>query len=372
VLRVHLLYEHGGDYRPHACSYIRMLLPLSHPVNSSALRLSWGAHYEPADILIVERLWKPAHPWSIDSLVDRQRSSGGCFVYAIDDNLLDLSPGRLGGLWTPATEDLMTIQRFAQEADGIIVATPLLGERLVELNERIYVVSNALDERLYKRRSPATPAPATERKILGYMGTVTHDADLAIVSRALRKVLERHRDGLEFQLIGGCSNPDFLKSLEGLPVRVLDPQENARYPKFVEWMTQHVHWDLAIAPLEDSPFTRCKSDMKFLDYSALGIAGVYSRVPAYETSVRHLESGYLVENDWMAWESAIEEVLADDSLRLKLSRNAEEYVRSNRMLEQRAHCWRDVVDSIVGAARANGRATADVRTSPTEPESSLL
>jgi glycosyltransferase involved in cell wall biosynthesis len=119
-------------------------------------------------------------------------------------------------------------------------------------------------------------------------------------------------------------------------------------------MTENVNWDLAIAPLAESPFTLCKSDMKFLDYSALGVAGIYSRVPAYEATVNHLETGYLVENDSNAWEAAIEQLLEDDTLCLTLSTNAEEYVRSNRMLEQTAHCWRDAIISTFTASRKRG------------------
>ncbi len=355
MLRVHILYEHGGDFRPHACSYIRVLLPLSHPVNSPAFQLSWGVHYEPADVVIVERYWKPVNPWSPELLLKRLRADGGCMIYAIDDNLLDLSPDRLG--WVPTPEDLATVQYFAREADGVIVATKRLAERLAPISERVHVVPNALDERLFVRRPSEWAAPTTERKVLGYMGTITHDADLTIISQALRKVLERHPGDLEFQLIGGCSDSAFLNSLDGLPVRVLDVGENARYPQFVRWMTENVHWDVAIAPLEETSFTLCKSDIKFLDYSALGVPGIYSHVPAYQDTVRHLENGYLVKNDADAWVEAIEQLLADDSLRLRLARNAEEYVRSNRMLKQNARRWRDALTSIFcehDAQKVNG------------------
>lgn len=348
-LKVHILYEHGGDFRPYPCSYIRTLLPLSHPVNSADFHLSWGVHYEPADVLIVERFWKPVSPWSLDLFIERVRSDGACLIYAIDDNLLDLSRDRLFG--RPVTiQEVERVRHLAREADAILVSTPLLKERFKELNDRIYVILNALDERLFVRRSLESSLHPTGRKVIGFMGTASHDVDLAIVTRALRKVLKRHCPDFEFQLVGGCSEGAFLEALEGLPVRVLHVGENSQYPKFVQWMTENVHWDLAIAPLAESPFALCKSDIKFLDYSTLGIAGIYSRVPAYGGTVRHLETGYLVENDSDAWQAAMEELLGNDSLRLRLSRNAEEDVRSNRMLEQNAHYWGDAITSIVSGA----------------------
>jgi hypothetical protein len=55
MLKVHVLYEHSGDERPHGCSYIRLLRPLSHPANADELELSWGIKYKSADVLIIER-----------------------------------------------------------------------------------------------------------------------------------------------------------------------------------------------------------------------------------------------------------------------------------------------------------------------------
>jgi glycosyltransferase involved in cell wall biosynthesis len=361
VLRVHILYEHGGDFRPHACPYIRLLQPLSHPSNAGAIRLSWGVHYEPSDVVIVERFWKPVAPWTPESVVKKARADGCCLIYALDDNLLDLTRDRLPwGLWTPGPDDLHWIRYFATEADGIIAATSRLRERLLELNERVYVVPNALDERLFRDRSLTRPRQTNGRRIIGYMGSPTHEVDLMMIQPALRNVLRAHFADVEFQMVGGCLRPDFLRSLDGLPVRVLGFAGDERYPKFVRWMRQHIDWDLALAPIKKTSFTRCKSDMKFLDYSILGVPGIYSRVTAYET-VSHLETGYLVENDPNKWEAAIEQLLADEPLRLFLARNAEQHVRSTRMLEQNAHLWREAIDAISAAVNPRSSDADPVR-----------
>ena len=62
-------------------------------------------------------------------------------------------------------------------------------------------------------------------------------------------------------------------------------------------MRQHLRWDVAIAPLEDDAFTRGKSDLKYLDYAALGIPGVFSDVRPYRDTVRHRETGLLAANE---------------------------------------------------------------------------
>lgn len=355
-LRVHILYEHGRDSRPYGCAYIRLLLPLNHPVNADALSVSAGETYAGADVIMVDRKWFPdVTTTAAQKLIERARADGASIVYSIDDNLLDLQPE---GFNRPpfTTEDLMVLRRFAREADGIIVTTELLKERLSRLNENIFVIPNALDEQLW-RGEPTSEKPAREgntRKVIGYMGTHTHDADLMMILQAVRATLRKHAGQVELQLIGAVADPAVIKAFEGLPVRVLDVGGNVEYPAFARWMTGNVKWDLAIAPLEENVFTRCKSDIKFLDYSAVGIPGIYSRGAVYGETIRHLENGYLADNDTESWIEAFEVMLTDDALRRRMADKAQEYVFSTRTLQQCAVQWREAIASVAGRRDALG------------------
>ena len=80
---------------------------------------------------------------------------------------------------------------------------------------------------------------------------------------------------------------------------------------------------------------------------ALPIAGIYSHVASHEKTVQHLETGYLVSNNPETWEEAFERLLFDDTLRLRLADNAQEYVFSNRTLAHSATRWADAISSIL-------------------------
>jgi glycosyltransferase involved in cell wall biosynthesis len=351
ALRVHVLYEHSEDLRPHGCSYIRLLQPLTHFSNQDIFDVSQGATFTKADVVIVERTWRPDISLSMaEDLVDRVRGDGICLIYSIDDDLLNFQPRLFrNGL---SEEKMRVVRYFAREANGIIVSTECLRERLLGFNSRIVAVPNTLDERLWKSKLDWKLRKArTAGKIIGFMGTYTHDEDLMVVLQPLREVLRKHGDNIEAEFVGGFADPALMRAFEGLPVRVVNVEGNTEYPAFVRWMMQNLRWDLAIAPLEDNPFTHCKSDIKFLDYSALGIAGIYSRVPAYETTVRHLETGYLSSNLPNAWREAFEILFADDFLREKLARQAQEYVYSGRLLENCAQSWREAIYSILNSAQ---------------------
>jgi len=310
---------------------------------ADAFQVTLGTEYARADVLVVGRTWRPGITLELaERLVDQARRDKVCLIYSIDDNLLDLRS---------VPDDVrMIVRHFCREADGILVSTGFLKERLGQINRRICVVPNAIDERLFKSNGDRlTPRKVVgDRKIIGYMGTYTHDADLMMVLQALRTILRKFLGSIELQLVGGLSNSTFINALQGLPVKVLHvPVEDVEYPRFVSWMKNNLHWHLAIAPLEDTYFSRSKSDIKFLDYSALGISGIYSRVPAYEETVRHLETGYLVENTPTAWIEALERILVDDLLREELAKVAQEYVFSTRTLEYCSATWQDAILSIV-------------------------
>ncbi len=347
-IRLHIIYEHGVDLKPFGVAYIRDILPLTHPANASAFQVTYSRDYAAADLVIVERSWKPnlSLPQA-EQLVSQAHQDGACLVYSIDDNLLDLEQVPFAAR--------QAISYFCRAAQGILVSTKYLKERLQHFNPRIHLLPNSLDERLFSENGqhlPVRPLPAQGQAaapvVIGFMGTFTHDADLLMVTQALRTVLRRAGQAVELQITGGVSNPAVLRLFQGLPVQVLRPTpEETAYPNFVAWMKKNMAWDIGIAPLQDTRFTRSKSDIKFLDYSALGIPGVYSRVPSYAETVRHMETGWLAEDSPAAWIEALESLLADAALRRRLAEQAQSYVFAQRTLQHCATAWSAALRSIM-------------------------
>jgi glycosyltransferase involved in cell wall biosynthesis len=336
-VRLHVLYEHSADGRPHGCSHIRLLLPLLHPANEGAWTVTSGTEYLGADVVVVERTWRPGITLeAAETLLDHARRDGACVVYSIDDNLLEAP--------SLARDQQMVVRMFAREAQGVLVSTGSLAERMRRLNEQVVVVPNAVDERLF----PAGPPHRVGSRplVVGYMGTFTHGADLMAVYQALRALARTRRGGVEFQMVGGTADPGVTRALDQIPVRVLSPGERTVYPSFVRWMTEHLRWDLAIAPLDDTIFNRAKSDIKFLDYGALGIPGVFSRVAAYAETVQDGQTGCLVENTVDAWYGALVRLVDAEEARWQTARTAHDHVMSRRTLAVCGRRWQEAITQI--------------------------
>jgi glycosyltransferase involved in cell wall biosynthesis len=168
-----------------------------------------------------------------------------------------------------------------------------------------------------------------------------------MVLAPLRALLRRHSGRVRFELVGGAAEDRDTSLFEGLPFRRLRPRHEDAYPKFVPWMRRHLQWDVAIAPLENDEFTGAKSDLKYLDYGALGVPGVFSDVRPYRETVRHGETGLLAANDPKAWADALERIVSDAPFRRRLAGNAAAEVVGTRMLRTNARAWRTAIEGIV-------------------------
>lgn len=344
IPRLLVLYEYSPVGLPHGSAYIRLLQPLTHPAIDGRFYVTPSPVYygQEAEIVLVDRHWRPdCTPEMAAGLVRDVKRNGAKFVYQIDDDLLALPAD------TPAAQAKREIvTTFLGEADAVLVSTPALRARYASLNEQIRVVGNALDERLIV---PGASQSGTdrERMVLGYMGTLTHDDDLRLLLPALSEVAASLSGPVELQIIGGVADAQTLEQLNQLPFPVTQLRPpTSEYPQFLPWFTGNVRWDIALAPLRDTPFNRAKSDIKFLDYAALGAPGIYSHLPVYADSVRHGETGLLTANDTASWVMALRSLIEQPDLRRELAANARRYLYNERILAVRATEWADALEAI--------------------------
>ena len=320
VLCLHGTYGPGAT--PYGCTYVRLLQPLSHPSLAPRVKLRHGSDLPPdADgVVVIERAWREGPTVAqAETLLEELARRGLPLVHTLDDDLLDLN-GDEPWKGEPASQARRVVRLFAREARGVIVSTPRLGERMARLNPRIEVVPNALDERLFFPDGP----PSRRRRhgdgalTVGYMGTLTHEADLLSVLAPLRAALRARPGRVRFELVGGSARPGLDRLFSGLPFRRLSPGGDHPYPRFVAWMRRTLAWDVVIAPLVPSSFALAKSDLKYLDYAALGAAGIYSAVGPYLDTVRNGETGLLASSE-TEFACALETLLSDGGARRRIA-----------------------------------------------------
>jgi glycosyltransferase involved in cell wall biosynthesis len=229
------------------------------------------------------------------------------------------------------------------------VTTLPLKERFSTHASNIIVIPNNLDERLLIPRfqRPEHSIFPKKRFIIGMMGTYTHDDDLLMVLPAMKEIHEKYPGKVEFQFIGSILREETREQLSELTVHFMRPKaEEGDYPYFLLWFTSQVRWDIALSPLQSTPFNQYKSDIKFLDYCSIGAVGVFSRIPVYEGSVQDRVTGRLVDNESGSWYQAFEECLEDEGLRLSISKGATQYLYSERILAHNYQNWIEALQSV--------------------------
>ena len=146
------------------------------------------------------------------------------------------------------------------------------------------------------------------------MGTATHAGDFGGMRPGLERLWAERPGSFEVTLIG--VDPDAPPG--PYLTRLSPPAEAIPYARFVRWLRDQGPFDVGLAPLIHTPFNHAKSDIKLLDYLALGILPVVSDCPAYRADAETAEHAVLVENLVECWYEALIRIMDDpDAARAK-------------------------------------------------------
>ncbi|MCC6135390.1 MAG: glycosyltransferase [Gammaproteobacteria bacterium] len=245
----------------------------------------------------------------------------------LDDDLLSIDKSHPE--YNHYLEKIQSISLLIESAKLIILSTEALQQSIIKsfgptFAARTFVFRNALDERLWFSKENKTSVKDPGRLRVGYFGSKTHDKDLDLIIEAYylahRLLLEKHRIQIDLEVISGYANPP--RAIKGVSL-IAPPMQKTSYIEFVRWLQSHVNWDFAVAPLINNSLNSAKSDLKFLEYSALGIPGVFSSCGEYANTIIDGQNGLLVSsNSIEEWCSKIVQISLDKKLREQIADTA--------------------------------------------------
>ena len=240
------------------------------------------------------------------------------FVFELDDNRLEI-PSDIPGLdyaRDPAQRAL--IIECLRLADVVRVYSTSLRDLVQPYNANVVVVDGPLDWSAITPR-PLLPGPRPVRVV--YATSRLQDRIGLMVIDPLLKVLDRFPH-VEVTVWGAT-----LDRLAHHP-RVRHKRLVRNYDRFLRQFNNQ-HFDIGLAPLPNDPFHRCKSNNKFREYAACGVAGIYSDTPVYSTSVVNGETGLLVPDDPAAWFEGMAVLIEDETGRRQIADRAQAYAREH-------------------------------------------
>lgn len=284
-----------------------------------------------SDIVVFQREF-PANFSNYLAVMSQAANLEKPVVMDLDDDLLALPvhhPDRVKLNYAKAQIPILT---GMLQATALTVTTPYLADLLRKYNSNIFILPNFLDDSLWQFNAPQVE-PVGDKIRIFYMGTVTHVPDLEMLKPVFRTLAIKYPGRLEFVFYGANLNFE-----ESIPATITNCQsETFVYKEYVK-VALAQKANIAIAPLEDIPYNHCKSTIKFFEYTAMGLPGVYSRVTPYSTVVEEGVNGFTAStiDEWI---DALSQLIENPQLREKIALAAQETVRQDWLLSDHAHLW---------------------------------
>ncbi|HTV41928.1 MAG TPA: glycosyltransferase [Candidatus Sulfotelmatobacter sp.] len=337
------------DPKDTACAYLRLTAPLQrlqdcHEIISLAVcdLVNGKLKIDPrllcaARVLVVQRGMAAILPYQ--TLRQAIPNPAVKIIFELDDALTLIPRNHQGYQYfkslTPRIED------YLKNADMVTVSTPKLKQLYSYFNENIGVLPNTVDTGVWL--APERKRARTDKLSILFSGTVTHEHDLALIEKAIERIIQEFPERVEFMFWGNA--PATLKHYSQVKTVSSFVQKYSDYARQLKSLSV----DLALVPLELTPFNRAKSPIKWLEYSACRIPAIFTNIEAYNQIVEHEKTGWLVPNTTEAWYEAMKTLIQDDALRLSIAANAHRKVMSGCTLRQNAKLWLQVYEKALSS-----------------------
>lgn len=309
-----------------ACWFYRIHLPMSFLIRKHheyGVLVSFGIstdQFGKFDVAIFQR----QHKVDVLDAALQLRKHGAKLIYEIDDDVFNVPE------WNPTYETFGKrriqdqIKRFLESVDAVFVSTDTLKELYSEFNENIYVLPNSI---AFEAHS-ASPCNS-RRPVVCWQGSATHKNDLKLLSKHIERLVQ-DKDVLVKMWSADFPGTHKVPSVEFQGFHAVFSQIDAA---------------IGLAPLVPCKFNNSKSNLKFLEYSAQGVATIASAVGPYADSIEHAKTGFLISDNNL-WYDAIRELIDDEDLRTTMATNALAYTREHFDLAKNYILWKNALDEV--------------------------
>jgi glycosyltransferase involved in cell wall biosynthesis len=202
--------------------------------------------------------------------------------------------------------------KMMQVADHIVCSTEEIADVVKPINSHITVIPNAIDPKIWDVKRNQNQKDKIK---IGWMASGSHLTEFPFILPVLHEIVDKY--------------PQVEVHFAGI---VMDKIEEERtfhhigtknYAEFPQWYAD-LNIDIAIAPLIDTQFNRCKSNIKWMEAAMLEIPCVCSPT-VYEKSVKHGETGYIAPTrgqfvKYLSW------LIENPELRKKIGKQAKQEV----------------------------------------------
>lgn len=252
-------------------------------------------------------------------------------MYDIDDPLFSVSAyetyGNMQALdpWMKAhfLSEAPKYLAMMNGADILSVSTPGLAAHAAQLSTRpVFVRRNFADADTLRDGADAMQAAKPEDglfRVAYASGSQGHEVDLMTILPALESFVGGGEDR-RLVLLGHFD-------LSHLPRAVAARAEVVPFSTYDAYLASLARVDCAVMPLADDLFNRCKSAVRVIDASSVGVPSIVGPVGDLAHMVNDGDTG-LVAQSGADWQPALERLHADRALRAKMGQAARQVLEA--------------------------------------------
>jgi len=320
-----------------------------------------------ADLVVFCRNMEPKYA----GLLDAARTRGVPILYDLDDDLFEVPPDCDVARYCRAPERQAMLAEYLRAASLVRVYSKTLEAKVAALSPRVERTFAPIDlgqvekgTGTFCRNGPSgaahkrylSPFPPQEPVSIVYATSRVRDELSRIFLPALCRVLEERPGRVRAHFWG--------HKPATLPPGACYHRAVRQYDRFLRRFSR-AGFQIGLAPLGDDLFYRSKTNNKFREYAACGIAGIYSNVDVYSDCVTDGQTGLLVPNDPDRWHDAMLRLVDDGALRSAIQRQARAYVRQHYSQEKFEEVfWRQIQGLLASRPGRNGAAAVMSSQSP--------
>ena len=235
--------------------------------------------YTQFDVIIFSRWLGAKHYDVLKKIAD----SGTPYVVDIDDYWV--LPKYNPAYWNYRKGIKQGVKDAINYADAVITTTPALAKEIRQINENVTVVSNCLD--LTHKQWEGEPLPRTDKVKVGWVGGVTHEEDLKLIAEEIKGM------DIEFYICGYTPGEIWNRIAKSMPdAKIVEGTTVFEYGEVYR------HFDIVVAPLQNTKFNNCKSELKILEASAYKKPIICSAVLPYLYHTANDGVLFLPRNQW--------------------------------------------------------------------------
>jgi glycosyltransferase involved in cell wall biosynthesis len=241
-------------------------------------------------------------------------------VQMVDDLLGDV-PAKHPNRNFQTREGHQRMIQALKKSDILVVTTEPLRTHYKKYVADVRLVPNTLDKQWLGLRTIPEPR---EKLRVGWVGAGQHQGDLDLVVDVVRELA----DEVDWVFMGMQTDEiaPHLKEFHRF-VQISD------YPRKMA----SLNLDIAIAPLESNIFNECKSNLRLLEYGAMGWPVVCSDVYPYRSYDAPVIRCSDNKDEWVG---ALRRLIADRELRLGMGQQLHDWVNSGFLLSGVVQKWK--------------------------------